>query len=83
MSEEDAERRTLDVAKGVALIVVWITLAIALFRYGLGYVLDQFGFLEMLLALAAGIFVLGYVAVGIGRVFRVLAGPSTTRKRIK
>ncbi len=45
----------LDMALAAGLIILFLAVAAAFFRYALGWVLDEFGALEAILAIAAGV----------------------------
>ena len=67
-----AENATLDWAKAAALIVVLVIAGVGLIRYAVPYVLDTFGFLEAMAALAVSGLILAYLAVGLFRLLRRL-----------
>jgi hypothetical protein len=67
-----AENTALDWAKAAALILVLLIAAGALLRYAVPYILDTYGFLEAMAALAVSGLILAYLAVGLFRLLRRL-----------
>lgn len=46
--EKKVENVSLQIAKGISLSILWLIAAFAAFRYGYGFILDEYGPLEAL-----------------------------------
>lgn len=63
---------TTDIAKVICGTLLFAVAAMFMFRLGLGFVLEIFGYLPMLVAAAFTVLFLAYLAVGVARVTRRL-----------